>query len=65
MKWLVYILLLLNLAFGLWHLRSQQVSFVEDKNEDENLRLVLLSEYNRQNNAVTTEAETTEQTDAR
>lgn len=65
MKWLVYILLLLNLAFGLWHLRSQQVTFVEDKNEDENLRLVLLSEYNRQNTVATVETEPTEQTDAR
>ncbi len=65
MKWLVYTLLLLNLAFGLWHLRSQQVTFVEDKNEDESLRLVLLSEYNRQNTVVATEAETTEQNDAR
>ena len=45
MKWLIYILLLLNLAFGLWHYRSQQVAFVEDRNEDDNLRLVLLSEY--------------------
>lgn len=45
MKWLIYILLLLNLAFGLWHYRSQHVTFVEDRNEDDNLRLVLLSEY--------------------
>lgn len=45
MKWLIYILLLLNLGFGLWHYRSQQVTFVEEQDTDENLRLVLLSEY--------------------
>lgn len=55
MKWLIYILLLLNLGFGLWHYRSHQVTFVEDRNEDENLRLVLLSEYlNQQSQATTT-----------
>lgn len=65
MKWLIYILLLVNLAFALWHLRSQHVTFVEDKNEDENLRLVLLSEYNQQNTTTTAEIEIADQNTAR
>jgi len=65
MKWTIYALLLLNLAFGLWHFRSRQVAFVEDKNEDENLRLVLLSEYNQQNPTDVKETESTEQNAAR
>ena len=66
MKWLIYGLLLLNLAFGLWHFRSQQVKFVEDGNDDESLRLVLLSEYlNQQAPTASTDSEFSTQTNAR
>ena len=66
MKWFIYILLLLNLAFALWHFRSQQVTFVEDNNADESLRLVLLSEYlSQQTPTATQESELTAQVDAR
>ena len=55
MKWFIYALLLLNLAFALWHFRSQQVKFVEDHYQDENLRLVLLSEYLNEQTPATTD----------
>lgn len=45
MKWIIYSLLLVNLAFGLWHYRSQQVRYVEEQDPEEGLRLVLLDEY--------------------
>jgi len=47
MKWLIYLLLLANLGFGLWHYRSQALneSRQRNTNEDDNLRLVLLREY--------------------
>lgn len=46
MKWIIYALLLVNLAFGLWHLRSQgPTSVSQEKTDDDNLRLVLLKEY--------------------
>ena len=53
MKWLIYSLLLINLAFGLWHYRSQSVQFVEEDSSEENLRLVLLDEYLTQQEQVT------------
>jgi len=47
MKWLIYLLLLANLGFGLWHYRSQALndSEVQNRNDNDNLRLVLLREY--------------------
>jgi len=47
MKWIIYLLLLANLGFGLWHYRSQALSETQtqNKSEDDNLRLVLLREY--------------------
>lgn len=53
MKWIIYLLLLTNLGFGLWHYRSQALneSRVQNKNDDDNLRLVLLREYLAQQNA--------------
>jgi hypothetical protein len=65
MKWLIYALLLLNLAFGLWHLRSQQVKFVEDRNDDESLRLVLLTEYLNQQAPTVRDSELPIQANAR
>jgi hypothetical protein len=62
MKWMIYLLLLMNLGFGLWHYRSQALneSQVQNKSDDDNLRLVLLQEYLAQQDkppTVETEAE--------
>lgn len=46
MKWIIYALLLANLAFGLWHFRSQETtSTSQESRDDDNLRLVLVKEY--------------------
>lgn len=46
MKWIIYALLLVNLAFGLWHFRSQETTSVsQESRDDDNLRLVLVKEY--------------------
>ncbi len=46
MKWIIYTLLLTNLSFGLWHFyRSQELTYAQDTQQDEALRLVLLSEF--------------------
>lgn len=45
MKWLVYVLILVNLGFALWHYRSQDIAETEFREEDDTLRLVLLKEY--------------------
>lgn len=44
---MIYLLLLANLGFGLWHYRSQALneSQTQNKGDDDNLRLVLLKEY--------------------
>jgi hypothetical protein len=63
MKWIIYALLLSNLAFGLWHYyRSENLSSITPpSSEDDNLRLVLVKEYRAQQNkpstAQTAEAE--------
>lgn len=44
MKWAVYSLILINLAFALWHYRFQEKN-TSTIDEDETLRLVLLKEY--------------------
>lgn len=44
MKWAVYSLILVNLAFALWHYRFQEKN-TSTIDEDETLRLVLLKEY--------------------
>jgi hypothetical protein len=44
MKWAVYSLILVNLAFALWHYRFQEKNS-STIDEDETLRLVLLKEY--------------------
>lgn len=45
MKWLIYLLLLINLAFALWHFRGQDTRVAVSPEEDETLNLVLLKEY--------------------
>lgn len=45
MKWIIYTLLLANLAFGLWHYRSIELTNEQAPVDDDNLRLVLLKEY--------------------
>jgi hypothetical protein len=46
MKWIIYALLLANLAFGLWHYRSQDLTSVKPQSaDDDNLRLVLVKEF--------------------
>jgi cell division septation protein DedD len=46
MKWIIYALLLANLAFALWHYRSQELTSVNPPSaEDDNLRLVLVKEF--------------------
>lgn len=45
MKWLIYLLLLVNLAFGLLHFRSVRLADIKAPVDDDNLRLVLLKEY--------------------
>jgi len=45
MKWIIYILLLINLGFGLLHFRSTVLVTDKAPLDEENLRLVLLKEY--------------------
>ena len=46
MKWIIYVLLLANLAFGLWHYRSQDLTVANPQSsDDDNLRLVLVKEF--------------------
>lgn len=46
MKWIIYALLLANLAFGLWHYRSQELTNTNPTSaDDDNLRLVLVKEF--------------------
>ena len=45
MKWVIYILLLVNLAFGLLHYRSVKLADTAAPVDDDNLHLVLLKEY--------------------
>ena len=46
MKWIIYALLLANLAFGLWHYRSQDLTSASlSSTDDDNLRLVLVKEF--------------------
>ena len=52
MKWIIYALLLVNLAFGLWHYyRSEDLaSTTPAGSDDDNLRLVLVKEFLAQQN---------------
>lgn len=51
MKWIIYALLLANLAFGLWHYRSVALfSAPAISGEDDNLRLVMVKEFLAQQN---------------
>ncbi len=60
MKWAIYILILVNLGFGLLHYRSVVLTDNKTPVNDDNLRLVLLKEYleqqdktdNKQDNVV-------------
>lgn len=46
MKWLIYLLVLLNIGFGLWHIRSQDMKAAQVKQaDDQALNLILLKEY--------------------
>lgn len=45
MKWVVYSLILVNLAFALWHFRGQEPASSSAGEDEETLRLVLLKEY--------------------
>ncbi len=56
MKWAIYILLLVNLGFGLLHYRSVVISNDSTPANDDNLRLVLLKEYLEQENQPQTDA---------
>lgn len=53
MKWIIYALLLANLAFGLWHYRSQELTSVKlvASTDDDTLRLVLVKEFLNQQQA--------------
>jgi len=50
MKWAIYILILVNLGFGLLHYRSVVLTDNKTPADDDNLRLVLLKEYLEQQN---------------
>lgn len=52
MKWIIYSLLLANLAFGLWSYRSQELAGANTPalGENDNLRLVLVKEFLAQQN---------------
>lgn len=52
MKWIIYTLLLTNLAFGLWHYRSVELTNQQAPVDEDNLRLVLLKEYRVQQEQV-------------
>jgi hypothetical protein len=58
MKWIIYLLLLANLAFGLWSYRSQELAGARapDNSNDDNLRLVLVKEFLAQQNKMPTAA---------
>lgn len=58
MKWIIYLLLLANLAFGLWSYRSQELASasVPSEGENDNLRLVLVKEFLAQQNKPSTVA---------
>lgn len=46
MKWVIYLLLLANIGFALWHFRSQDILPNQKKtSDDQALRLILLKEY--------------------
>lgn len=56
MKWIIYLLVLANLGFGLWSYRSQELvgSSVPSAGESDNLRLVLVKEFLAQQNKAPT-----------
>jgi len=56
MKWIIYLLLLANLAFGLWSYRSQELAgaSVPSEGANDNLRLVLVKEFLAQKNKAPT-----------
>jgi len=45
MKWTIYLFILINLGFGLWHYRSAEMVIDKTPIDDDNLRLVLLKEF--------------------
>lgn len=46
MKWTIYLLLLANIGFALWHVRSQDMQTEQFKQaDDQALKLILLKEY--------------------
>lgn len=46
MKWLIYLLILVNIGFALWHIRSQEIPSAKPvQGEDQALKLILLKEY--------------------
>jgi len=59
MKWIVYLLILINLGFALWHYRGQSSSNATKGDEDDALRLVLLKEYLSQQEPAGSSAEQT------
>lgn len=56
MKWIIYLLLLANLGFGLWSYRSTELAGgnKHDSSDNDNLRLVLVKEYLAQQDQPTT-----------
>ena len=65
MKWIIYTLLLTNLAFGLWHYRSVELTNQQAPVDEDNLRLVLLKEYRAQQEQVSEEPSSEEFTKSR
>ncbi|MGD8783404.1 MAG: SPOR domain-containing protein [Thioalkalispiraceae bacterium] len=60
MKWIIYILLLANLGFGLWHYRSVDLTEAQAPVDDDNLRLVLLREYQARQERLSEQPQTEE-----
>ena len=65
MKWVIYIMVLANLGFGLLHYRSVVLTSAQAPTEDDTLRLVLLKEYLAEQESSGQTTETTETAEAR
>jgi hypothetical protein len=61
MKWTIYLLLLINIGFALWHIRSQDMQAAQVKQaDDQALKLILLKEYAEASNNKSVDPTTTQ-----
>lgn len=62
MKWTIYLFLLVNIGFALWHIRSQGMQVQQiGQTDDQALKLILLKEYNEANTTKPVSASTAQQ----